>query len=546
MPGETVEKQVIVINNSRVTVKADCSWSLALPEPMTGQNRATVETGRQARIPLRLVLPAGVPAGVYRLSMNTVFDTGETQEDSFQIHVMARPARPRVTGRVAVFDPKGQTAEWLGSMGVRFDSVHARTNMAHYDVLIVGKAALTKEGPLPDMSPVLNGLKVLVFEQTADVLEKRCGFRVAQYGLRQVFARMSDHPALAGLKPEHLRDWSGEATLLPAQLTYELNPKFNGVPCVEWCGMSVPRAWRCGCQGNVASVLIEKPAIGDFLPIVDGGFDLQYSPLMEYHQGQGMILFCQMDVTARTQIDPAVATLTMNLLEYISTWKPSSEREAIYTGDSAGKMHLQAAGIQLRVYSGKDLSPDQVLIVGPGSRGLTPSRSDLFAFLEAGGHLLAIGLTQEDADAALPFKVSMSAGEHISTTFDPPGKDSLLTGVGPADVHIRDPRVIPLVSGGAVILGNGVLAVVPGKRVAFCQLAPWEFQYLDNAGLKRTFRRTSFLMTRLLSNLGVRCNTPLLTRSGAAVRDNESARWLQGFYLDEPETWDDPYRFFRW
>lgn len=23
-------------------------------------------------------------------------------------------------------------------------------------------------------------------------------------------------------------------------------------------------------------------------------------------------------------------------------------------------------------------------------------------------------------------------------------------------------------------------------------------------------------------------------------------RWLEGLYLDTPEEWDDPYRFFRW
>jgi hypothetical protein len=23
-------------------------------------------------------------------------------------------------------------------------------------------------------------------------------------------------------------------------------------------------------------------------------------------------------------------------------------------------------------------------------------------------------------------------------------------------------------------------------------------------------------------------------------------RWLEGFYLDVPVEWDDPYRFFRW
>jgi hypothetical protein len=63
----------------------------------------------------------------------------------------------------------------------------------------------------------------------------------------------------------------------------------------------VPRLWRCGNVGNVASVLIEKPARGDFLSLLDGGFGLQYSALLEYREGSGMVLFCQTDVTGRSQ-----------------------------------------------------------------------------------------------------------------------------------------------------------------------------------------------------------------------------------------------------
>ncbi len=51
-----------------------------------------------------------------------------------------------------------------------------------------------------------------------------------------------------------------------------------------------------------------------------------------------------------------------------------------------------------------------MLIVGPGSKDLSAHRDAIGAFLKAGGHLLAIGLTQEDADALLPFKVSMKPG----------------------------------------------------------------------------------------------------------------------------------------
>jgi hypothetical protein len=141
---------------------------------------------------------------------------------------------------------------------------------------------------------------LILSEQTSEVLEKRFGFRVQEYGLRQVFGRVPDHPLLAGIGAEQLRDWRGEATILPPRLKYEASRKFSGAPTVRWCDIQVMRAWRCGNYGSVASVLIEKPAIGDFLPIVDGGFSLQYSPLMEYREGKGMVLFCQMDVTGRT------------------------------------------------------------------------------------------------------------------------------------------------------------------------------------------------------------------------------------------------------
>ena len=207
--------------------------------------------------------------------------------------------------------------------------------MTEYDLLIVGKAALTVDGPAPDITRVRDGLRVVVFEQTSAVLEKRFGFRVAEYGLRWVFPRVPDHPLLAGLDQQHLRDWRGSATILPPQLEYEMRPRHG--PTVRWCDIEVPRLWRCGNRGNVASVLIEKPACGDFRPIVDGGFSLQYSPLMEFREGRGMVLFCQMDVTARTEPDPAAETLVGNLLAYVSSWKPAPSRTAVYVGEEAGQ-----------------------------------------------------------------------------------------------------------------------------------------------------------------------------------------------------------------
>ena len=544
--GQTFEKQLIIINNSRLPISCDCSWSLVIPEPIVGHGSVTVETGQQERVPMRFALPQRIEPGEYKLSAKVQFSPGEIQEDEFLIHVLARRSFPRTDVKIAMFDPKGQTTKSFEDMGVVYDTVDAKTALGAYEVLIIGKAALTVDGPAPDISRVRDGLKVIVFEQTPDVLEKRLGFRVAEYGLRNVFRRVPDHPLLQGLETEHLRDWRGEATIVPPRLSYKLNPDFNYVPTVTWCGIPVTRLWRCGCRGNVASVLIEKSACGDFLPILDGGFSLQYSPLLEYREGNGLVLFCQMDVTGRTDSEPAAEILLSNVIEYVSNWSPSPRRQALYTGESKGLTHLLAAGFRPGSYDGGELQPDQVLIVGPGGKNLAANKDSVDAMLKSGGRLLAIGLTQEDADALLPFRVSMKRAEHINAYFDPPAVNSPLAGVGPADVHNRDPREIPLVAEGAATAGNGVLAVAPQANVVFCQLVPWQFEYQNNFGLKRTFRRSSFLVTRLLCNLGVSSETPLLGRLSRPVESDEPVRWLEGFYLDKPEEWDDPYRFFRW
>jgi len=717
-PGEAVEKQLIVINNSRETVQCQCEWSFGLPQAVAASKEVTVATGEQERIPLRFELPAELPPGEYGLSATVTFSNGEPQTDSFSIDVMPRPQAPQAVAKMALFDPKGETGKLLNGMGVQCQPVDANADLSPYETLIVGKAALSLDGPAPDISRVRDGLKVLMFEQTPDVLEKRFGFRVAEYGLRWVFKRVPDHPLLAGIADEHLRNWRGEATILPSRLQYEMRPRHG--PTVNWCGIPVTRLWRCGNRGNVASVLIEKPARGDFLPIVDGGFSLQYSPLMEYREGKGMVLFCQMDVTGRTETDPAAETLARNILRYVSVWKPAPSRNAVYVGNAAGRKHLEFAGVSLSAYEGGKLSADQVLVVGSGGgKKLAGHAAAIADFLKAGGNLLALGLDEQDANAFLPFEVRMKRQEHIASFFEPFGANSLLAGVGPADVHNRDPRELPLVSGGATVIGDGVLARATNANVVFCQLPPysvtsaqgavpsfvvnsedavdgkqsalvtmgsttdtggqfgqqvkgggqvgktytfavfvkgaggpvrahleveragrpwdravkggnvlvnenewtelhvtfkvekpfpegwqayvgcaqeggrfradmfrlyegdyvpwrapaeaapaqesgglqnlitnpsfetgskpWWFMYREQYNLRRTYRRASFLTMRLLANMGVAGSTPLLERFHSPVdASTAEKRWLDGLYVDVPEEWDDPYRFFRW
>jgi hypothetical protein len=270
---------------------------------------------------------------------------------------------------------------------------------------------------------------------------------------------------------------------------------------------------------------------------------------MEYREGKGVVLFCQIDVTGRTENDPAAKTLARNILNYVSAWQPVQRKEVVYVGEPAGKQHFESAGVPLTPYDKRNLSADHVLVVGPrGGQQLSGDAAVIAGWLKKGGNLLAIGLNEQEVNAFLPIKIHTKEQEHIAAYFEPFGSNSLSAGVGPADVHSREPRKIPLVSAGATILGNGVLAKAKNFNIVFCQLAPWQFDRKQPQNVKRTFRRSSYLVNRLLANMGVAGSTPLLEHFHNPVDTSKAGekRWLDSFYLDAPQEWDDPYRFFRW
>ena len=104
----------------------------------------------------------------------------------------------------------------------------------------------------------------------------------------------------------------------------------------------------------------------------------------------------------------------------------------------------------------------------------------------------------------------MTKAEHIASCFEPPPANSLFSGVAPADVHNRDPRKLPLVSAGATVLGDGVLAQAKDANVVFFQFPPYTVSSAEERrlsteqlNLRRTYRRTSVALARLLANMGV-------------------------------------------
>ena len=81
--------------------------------------------------------------------------------------------------------------------------------------------------------------------------------------------------------------------------------------------------------------------------------------MLEYRDGRGSVLFCQMDVTGRTEEDPVATRLVRNILSYVldPNLRTTPARTALYLGDVAGRRHLEFAGISVDPYAGENWPP---------------------------------------------------------------------------------------------------------------------------------------------------------------------------------------------
>ncbi len=142
-PGEAVEKQLVIVNNSRETVECGCEWNLGLHP---GSKKVSVRAGDQERIPIRFTETDAMLPGKFGLEATVRFGDRETQKDSFPINVLNRLENPRTKLKIALLDPRGETTKMLENWDFPFQKVEATADLSGYDVLIVGKEALTSDG----------------------------------------------------------------------------------------------------------------------------------------------------------------------------------------------------------------------------------------------------------------------------------------------------------------------------------------------------------------------------------------------------------------
>lgn len=519
--GEKLQKQVVLINDSRTTQPFSFNWQALVNGQITKQEKkGTIETGQTLFFPIKINLPQDIIQkidGEISLKANI----GNRQhEDEFAFRVF--PKSQKITDTITVFDPVGKTTKMLQQLGYKVVSWDKKTVPK---LLIIGREALSS--PLPELENLVrNGGNVIAFTQTPQTLQQ-LGFRISPHQTRRVFPVNTNHPIFKDLDELDLRDWTGESTLLeayPNTLKNDVKRSPHGVP---WYG------WHWSNRGTVSSATIEKPHNSSWRPILEAEFDLAYSPLMELEYGKGRLILTTLDLEDHIPIDAAAAKIAQQLIEY-GINKPLSAKanKVILIGNKLDKAKLDDLGL---IYQSSNslITEAQLTIIGAETN---IEDQELKAYLNNGGKVFL--LPRNSTNTALEVRLQQGT---ITTLPTIPNWQEV-SGISTSDLHSRTNYDAWLIQSGGEVASNGLLSrITVGKGVAiFCQVDPKKLNADKNTYFRYTRWRQTRILAQLLANLGASF------KADAAIFKPNNFKLYHSDYRTDFDLGDDPYRYYRW
>ena len=436
--GEKIVKSVVAVNDHVTPRKLTCRWKLRCGNDVLAQDDFTfkVAAGGLERKAIVCTAPETATRRTGRLEIEVLSDGRCVKTDAMDLQFWPAARAPEWSDvACALYDPAGRTAPVLKAAGFPFRPVEGLGDLGEARLLIVGSLALDGTNAflqaVEASGAIDRGLKVLVFEQKAGALP---GFEMVAPSARDAFVRLPGSPYVKGLSDADLHDWRGASDVMPAfVLSDERTPHY-------------PRSkWKCGNGGMVSGYAIKKPSRGNFRTIVDCGFNLAYASLLEYRRNHGLVVFCQLDVTARYGKDPAATHLVHNLLRNMGNrFVPVGPQRAGYVGDDKGAALLDRLGVSCRRLQPWDLYGNagvQVLIVGAGpvAKDKEDALRQVVSRVET-----ALFLPGAPLDL-LPEKVQATPRRVYRASA--PENEPAFAGIAAADLYFRTAHTLPVYTG---------------------------------------------------------------------------------------------------
>jgi len=520
--GEKVSKQLTILNDTRRPRTCKYTWKLK-DSNIKKSGQVIIKPGEKAFIPISFKMPAVTSP----CTLSAIFDFGNGKiiKDQFKLDLLnVKKKMDSFSQKIVLYDPKGKSTQLFKDAKIPFTKIDSLDEIEDNVILVIGREAFDKsQKSILNLNLLKDYSRILFLEQNYETLTKRLGFRATELGVRNVAVRSPHHPVVSGLTNNKFKNWRGASTM---QKPYLDLPNFEtSNPTWSWCGFENKRVWRCGNRNAVASAIIEKPAKGNWRPILDCGFDMQYSPLMEFSNDKSTIIFCQMDISGRTKNEPVAISLLQNMLTYLAKTKATKFRQVFYDGDNRGKELLEKLGVKFQNMShAKKLPENSLLVLGPSSKS-----KNIQPIVKTGTNVLALGLNSKELNSILPGKIQSKEKETISFVDNTLTQVPALSGISNAEIHWRTfPKITalePTKDG-----DNPALRTIKyGKgSVVLSQAMPWHFDYIAKPYLRTTYRRNVFLTARLLANAGAELKSPLskfLSKPATLSKQNISTGW---------------------
>ena len=489
-PGQKVEKQIVLINDTRAPQNFTATWTASLVGKQVdqGELQGRLDVSEIRFIPFQFTAPTVEAGGKVDGQIALTARIGETgHRDAFALRVFG--ADKPESGQISVIDPNGQTAKMLSSLGYETTP----WNGAAAPLVVIGRNAL-KDNPslAAKLEPdVRAGGRALILAQDPEWIARALGWRVCPKVSRRAFPLNS--LVTRGIDADDLRDWTGSSTLIEAYPEYVGDYLRGNEREQPYAG------WHWGNRGGVTSAAIEKPHRSGWRPLLECEFDLAYTPLMELDYGLGRVILCTFDLEDHFTLDPAARRLAGQIIDYAAHAALSRPvQKVIYLGGADGKAWLDKIGVDYQPVP--TLQDDAGLVlVGPDA-DLNPA--SLQAWLEKGGK--AFFLPQNQAQGPLGSSFKKAAAGFAGSLSVPDWPEA--RGLSASDLRWRthlDPAPW-VVSTGAETGAEGLIGrKAIGKGVAvFCQIDPDRFQADEKTYFRYTRWRSTRAVAQLLANLG--------------------------------------------
>lgn len=500
-PGELVEKSVILINDQRQPqpYKIAITLPALATDPELPPSEGTLAIGEILKLPIRFRAPAVSTLTAAEITLTArIGDSEHRDRFALNFHPALDPLPAEPAPQLALYDPVGDTASLLARLGLTPVRVASESEfnaqLAAGRLLLIGRDALVDHSAaclaLGDF--VAAGGRAVLFAQNPEWLRGSAGLRVHQWIGRKFWpvATQANHPVLADLDAELFRDWRGSGSLISPTAHVEVDTDPQIYPAF---------GWRWGSRGSVSSAAWEKPHRSGWTPLLEGEFDLAYSPLLELRHGSGLLVYCGLDLETRGDVEPAADTVLLRILAHTRTAATEPRRRVAYLGGEALSLALTAVGVEFVTIDGlRDLRPDDLLVLGNGA---TPDPTALRQWITDGGRLLAL----PGFAGKLPLGFTAGVRSYAQADTIPAWPE--LRGLGLSDLRFRVDQDMPLLvqrPAEGEIAANGLLARLPvGKGVmVVAMLNPTSYDEERLTYLRFTRWRHTRALAQLLANLG--------------------------------------------